>query len=158
MSMKMKASVAISSFFYIGFFPYSSGTLASIVTALIWFFFINLEVFPYLILILFITVAGTFVINKSLKHFQDSDPHAVVLDEVCGILITLIGAQHNFKNLLIGLVLFRFFDILKPLFIRRLEALPRGYGIMADDVLAGVYSMVLLSLFNYLGGSTWHLI
>lgn len=148
----MKISVAISSFFYTGFFPYSSGTLASLLTALIWFFFIKLDLVPYIVLVLLLTVVGTFIINQSLKYFDNKDPHAVVLDEVCGMLITLIGAGHSVTNLLIGLALFRIFDILKPFLIRRLEALPRGYGIMADDVLAGIYSMILLSLYNYLGG------
>lgn len=148
----MKISVAIASFFYTGFFPYSSGTVASLLTALIWFFFIKFELLPYILLVLILTVAGTFIINQSLKYFDNSDPHAVVLDEVCGMLITLIGVGHNVKNLIIGLILFRIFDITKPLLIRRLEALPKGYGIMADDVLAGIYSMILLNLYNYLGG------
>lgn len=74
------------------------------------------------------------------------DSSRVVIDEVSGMLIAILFLPHNLYILAGGLVLFRFFDILKPLGIRKLEALKGGTGVMADDVLAGIYSNVLLQL------------
>jgi phosphatidylglycerophosphatase A len=70
----------------------------------------------------------------------------VVIDEVAGMLITLIFIPITLKCVLTGLVLFRFFDITKPLFIRKMESLPKGWGVMADDVLAGIYAHIVLTI------------
>ena len=72
------------------------------------------------------------------------DSSKVVIDEVAGMMITLIAMPVNWKYIAAGLVLFRFFDIVKPLFIRSMEKLPKGWGVMADDVLAGVYAHLVL--------------
>ncbi len=74
------------------------------------------------------------------------DHGRVVIDEVAGMCITLLFVPVTIKFVLIGLVLFRFFDILKPLGIRQLEKLPGGWGVMADDVLAGIYANIVLQI------------
>ena len=74
------------------------------------------------------------------------DHGRVVIDEVAGMCITLLFVPVTLKFVLIGLVLFRFFDIVKPLGIRQLEKLPGGWGVMADDVLAGIYANVVLQI------------
>jgi phosphatidylglycerophosphatase A len=77
------------------------------------------------------------------------DSSKVVIDEVAGMLITLLFIPVTVNNLMVGLLLFRFFDIAKPLGIRKMEDLPKGWGVMADDVLAGIYAhIVLLVLVN----------
>lgn len=68
------------------------------------------------------------------------------MDEVIGMWITMLFVPFNNINLLIGFILFRFFDIAKPLGVRKLEALPRGVGVMADDVLAGIYANIVLQI------------
>lgn len=74
------------------------------------------------------------------------DPGHVVIDEVVGQWITLAGAVHlDWQSCLIGFILFRLFDIWKPPPVRQLEALPNGVGIMADDVMAGVYGALCLA-------------
>jgi phosphatidylglycerophosphatase A len=65
---------------------------------------------------------------------------------VAGMCITLLFIPVTWQYLLTGLVLFRFFDIVKPGYIRKSEALPAGWGVMADDILAGIYSNILLQL------------
>lgn len=152
----MKISKLISSFFYIGFIPPSSGTLASLVTILIWYYLISLPLSLFILLVIALCVIGVYSTKYSLKYFTSVDPKEVVIDEVCGMLISLIGVSVNYKNAIIAFLLFRFFDILKPLYIRRLESLPGAYGIMADDILAGIYSMIILNIINYLGGISWH--
>ena len=78
------------------------------------------------------------------------DPGHIVIDEVAGQWITLAGATAiSWRALLVGFVLFRLFDIWKPAPVRQLESLPEGTGIMADDMMAGVYGAVVLYLAGY---------
>jgi phosphatidylglycerophosphatase A len=74
------------------------------------------------------------------------DSYRVVIDEVAGMWVSLLFVPITTPTLLVGLVLFRFFDITKPLYIRRMEKLPGGVGVMMDDVLAGVYTNILLQI------------
>lgn len=79
------------------------------------------------------------------------DSYRVVIDEVAGMWVGMLLVPLTGPRLLVGLVLFRFFDIVKPLFIRKMEQLPGGVGVMMDDVLAGVYTNLLLHAGMYLG-------
>jgi phosphatidylglycerophosphatase A len=86
-----------------------------------------------------------------LERFWGQDPSRVVMDETVGVWIPLIVVgPGQWWWALAALVLFRFFDIVKPLGVRRMEALPGGWGVMADDVLAGVYSLLILFLAQWL--------
>lgn len=81
------------------------------------------------------------------------DSYRVVIDEVAGMWVSMLFIPITIPRLVAGLILFRFFDIVKPLYIRRMEQLPGGVGVMMDDVLAGVYSCLLLHAglqFNFL--------
>ena len=78
--------------------------------------------------------------------FRSKDSYRVVIDEVAGMGITLFAIPDTWQYVGIGLVLFRFFDIAKPLFIRKMEKLRGGWGVMLDDVLAGVYANLLLQI------------
>lgn len=79
------------------------------------------------------------------------DPQIVVIDEVAGQLIALIGVPFGWKTFLAGFVLFRGFDILKPPPVRQLEALPEGTGIVVDDVAAGLYAFAVMHLLLHFG-------
>jgi phosphatidylglycerophosphatase A len=79
------------------------------------------------------------------------DPQFVVIDEVAGQLVALIGVPVAWKSILAGFILFRAFDILKPPPVRQLEALPEGAGIVLDDVAAGVYALAVVHLFLHFG-------
>lgn len=80
--------------------------------------------------------AATIAARESGRH----DPGFVVIDEVAGQWITLLGSPTDWRHGLIALVLFRLFDITKPFPVRRLERLPEGWGIVFDDVAAGLYA------------------
>lgn len=85
--------------------------------------------------------------SRMVGETGSKDPQFVVIDEVVGQWISLAGAARlNWKSLLAGFVLFRLFDIWKPWPVRALEKLPRGYGIVMDDVMAGVYAALVLFL------------
>jgi phosphatidylglycerophosphatase A len=79
------------------------------------------------------------------------DPQFVVIDEVAGQLITLIAVPVSWKSLLLGFILFRGFDIVKPPPVRRLERLPQGVGIVIDDVGAGLYALAVMQVLLHFG-------
>jgi phosphatidylglycerophosphatase A len=79
------------------------------------------------------------------------DPQFVVIDEVAGQLITLIAVPVSWKSLLLGFILFRGFDIVKPPPVRQLEHLPEGIGIVLDDVGAGLYALAIMQIVLHFG-------
>ena len=91
--------------------------------------------------------AATRVARESGKH----DPSHVVIDEMAGQMVALIGAPLGWKSLLAGFILFRCFDIVKPPPVRQLERLPEGTGIVIDDIGAGLYALLVLQLLLWLG-------
>jgi len=90
-----------------------------------------------------ITAIGIWSSNV-VSRIWGKDPARVVIDEVAGMCISLLLVPVTIKYVVAALILFRFFDIAKPLFIKKLEKLPGGWGIMLDDVLAGVYANIVL--------------
>ena len=99
------------------------------------------SVFTLGLIILSFAAAG-----RCVSIFQREDPPGVVIDEVCGFLVCMFFVTPDLINLVLGFFLFRFFDIAKPFPIRRVEKLPGGYGIVMDDVLAGVYGNLCLQV------------
>jgi phosphatidylglycerophosphatase A len=98
-----------------------------------------------------ILVVGVWAAGRAEKFFGRTDPGHVVIDEVAGQVITFLAQpEASWKWLLAGFVLFRVFDVLKPFPVRQAERLPRGWGIMADDVLAGLYSLAVLAVLGHL--------
>ncbi len=95
------------------------------------------------LLTLALLVLGTLAAQR-VEGLWGKDSYRVVIDEVAGMWVGMLLIPVTGPRLLAGLVLFRFFDIVKPLFIRKMEALPGGVGVMMDDVLAGVYTNLLL--------------
>ncbi len=84
--------------------------------------------------------------TRVARGLGDKDPSRVVIDEVAGQWITLLFAPVSWKTLLVGFILFRAFDILKPPPVRQLERLPEGTGIVVDDVAAGLYALLAMQL------------
>ncbi len=100
------------------------------------------------LIILVITLAGVWAATRTETVLRRKDPGLVVVDEVAGQLLAFVFVPASVKPwaLVGGFILFRLFDIWKPYPVRRLEALESGLGIMADDVLAGIYAAVVLSI------------
>lgn len=135
----------IASIFGIGYIK-GGGTLAAIVTCpLIWAIWqLNIS-WALPVATVLVTLLGIYVGNK-VEPEWGKDSYRVVIDEVAGMMVTMLFVPANLYLLAIGLVLFRLFDIVKPLYIRRMEALPAGTGVMMDDVLAGVYGNIVLQV------------
>ncbi len=143
--------------FGIGMVGKGGGTVASAVTAGLWLAASRIEslnIFPYASLTLLAAVAATAlgVVASGIiaRELGKKDPSEVVIDEVAGQLIALIAVPIHWKSALAALILFRVFDILKPPPVRNLEALPRGWGIMMDDVAAGFYALVIMQVLTRL--------
>jgi phosphatidylglycerophosphatase A len=101
-----------------------------------------------LVLILVLAAVGVWAATRAEKLLARKDPGAVVVDEVVGQLITFLFVPFNIGwwAIIVGFLAFRLFDIVKPYPARRFELLESGLGIMADDVMAGVYGAILMSL------------
>ena len=142
----MNLNKIIASIFGIGFLK-GGGTYAAIVTCgfiwLLWQSPVLQNPWYLFIITVVVTILGVYVSNKVEPDWGE-DSSRVVIDEVAGMLISVLFIPPNLYFLLAGLVLFRFFDILKPLGIRKMEDMGGGAGVMMDDVLAGVYSNILL--------------
>jgi len=132
--------------------PVMPGTAASMATTLAYYLIyrISFRILPelHLSVICLITIAGVFVSARASRILGKEDPSVVVIDEVAGQLTALWFLPVNFFNLVAGTFLFRLFDIWKPYPIRRLEKLENGVGIMADDLLAGIYANLVLQAAN----------
>jgi phosphatidylglycerophosphatase A len=131
----------------IGYIGKGAGTAAAVVTCLVWYAAHpdGHNFIPALIVTLLISALGIWSGNV-VEAIWGKDHNRVVIDEVAGMCIALLWVPVTPLNILMGLILFRFFDILKPLFIRRLEDLPGGWGVMFDDILAGVYANIVLQV------------
>jgi phosphatidylglycerophosphatase A len=149
----------VATFFGAGRLRPGPGTWGSLAAALLWWL-LAAQLSPSIRLpvILFLIVAATAIgipaATLEARGCGKKDPQHVVIDEVAGQLVTLIACPILWKPLLAGFILFRAFDIVKPPPIRSLEKLPEGTGIVMDDLLAGIYGLIVLQVllhFHWLG-------
>ena len=126
------------------------GTIAAMICCVIWWFVQNDGVFNKWMIVVtaVITIIGIWSATVVEKDWG-KDSSRVVIDEVAGMCIGLLFIPVTVKWIVVGLVLFRFFDIVKPLYIRKAEALHAGWGVMADDILAGIYTNLVLQVIIY---------
>ena len=149
--------IIIASGFGSGFSPFAPGTAGALVAVIIWtvlFYVIpfNILLVVTSLLIVLFTAAGIWSADK-LESEWGKDPSKVVVDEMVGVWIALPAVPvGNVWYILFAFLLFRFFDIFKPLGIRKMEQLEGGIGVMADDILAGIYSFLLLMGVRWLIG------
>lgn len=142
---------AISSVFGIGYIGKGGGTVAAIAACIAWYFLHagGYTVLQQIAISLVISLIGIWSGNVVEKDWG-KDNKKVVIDEVAGMCIALIAVPGSYAGIVAALVLFRFFDIAKPLFIRNTEKLPGGLGVMMDDIVAGIYANLILQFFIYL--------
>jgi phosphatidylglycerophosphatase A len=151
---RSRFSWLIATFFGLGYAWPGPGTYASAITVLLWATAARAVPAPWLLPVgiaaaVLITLAGIPVSTAVARESGRKDPGFVVIDEVSGQMIALLGVPLNWKYLLVSFILFRSFDIVKPFPLRRLEKLPDGVGIMMDDVGAGLYALFLVHLWRY---------
>ncbi len=138
-----------------GFLPLAPGTWGAIFAIIVWLpLYLWASAATTLIVtaiaIVVVTIAGTWASSVS-ERYWGKDPVVACVDETVGQWISLLPVAPfcPWWEILVSLALFRFFDIFKPLGIRSMERLPRGYGMMADVILSGIYAVVILVVLNY---------
>ena len=140
-----------------GYAPIAPGTAGAAVGCLLlwlYIYFIGIGNYWYfqigfLLITIFTTILGAIATREVEKEWGE-DPSKVVIDEIIGVWISLLFLPLTWQNILIGFILFRIFDIAKPFGIRRLEAVKNGWGVMLDDVLAGIYANVCLQIYLFI--------
>ncbi|MBI3189543.1 MAG: phosphatidylglycerophosphatase A [Ignavibacteriales bacterium] len=144
----------IATGFFSGYSPFAPGTAGSFIGLLLYFIPGFEHTLTLSIIITFTFVLGTFVSSKMEKQFGD-DPSIVVIDEVVGMWISLLFLPKTLLVAVLAFFLFRAHDIVKIPPARQLEAVPNGFGIMLDDVVAGIYAnvsvKVSLVVLEYIG-------
>ncbi|HEY3382081.1 MAG TPA: phosphatidylglycerophosphatase A [Vicinamibacterales bacterium] len=149
--MKSRLAILLATFGYVGHFPIAPGTAGS-AAAIPLYLLLRWAGMPALdvavIVVLF--AAGCWAGSEAEAHYGRTDPGQVVLDEVIGMLLTLLFLPVSWIGVLLGFLLFRLFDVFKPFPARQCERLPGGLGIMADDAVAGIYGNMALRLIIWL--------
>lgn len=146
-TLRARAALALASFGYVGFAPVAPGTFGSaaafvVFAPLRWAAIPGLELAAAAVLF----AAGVWSARLTEEHLGVEDPGPVVIDEVVGMLISLLWLPSSWPVFAAAFVAFRVFDIIKPFPADRLEGLHGGWGIMADDVMAGVYANLAVQL------------
>ncbi|WP_297444433.1 phosphatidylglycerophosphatase A [Desulfurobacterium sp.] len=136
----------IATGFYSGKLPKMPGTWGSITAAILLYFFWP-ESIVYQLAIIAVTFVLSTISSQSLsEQLGDKDPDSVVIDEIVGMEIAMLGIKTTLPAVVAALVIFRIIDIMKPPPIKLFEKLPGGFGITVDDMFAGLYSNILLRL------------
>lgn len=132
----------------LGFSPFAPGTVGALGGCAV-AILLRYMAWPNAILV-FLTLlmlpVGVYCSNK-LETEWGKDPSEIVIDEIVGMWVAMWALPSGWPYVLVAFILFRFLDIYKPLFIRKLETLKGGWGIMLDDVLAGIYANLAIQLF-----------
>ncbi|MES2881419.1 MAG: phosphatidylglycerophosphatase A [Bacteroidota bacterium] len=134
--------------FGIGYIQKGAGTVAALFCCIVWLLCHQTQTSNTLIDLIctaFIFFAGLWsssLVEKNWGH----DSNRIVIDELLGMCVALLFVPVSLTTVAIAFLFFRFFDIAKPLYIRRVEKLPGGWGVMTDDLLAGIYANLLLQI------------
>lgn len=130
----------------VGYFPLAPGTFGTLLAIPIYYFLSEIPSPLYEITLLGFFFLAVWISEKAGSLFGKKDDSRIVIDEIMGFFVTMLWIPKTILWVIIGFFLFRFFDILKPPPIRLLERVRGGYGVVLDDVLAGVYGSIVLHL------------
>ena len=142
-------AVAIATVGGVGRAPIAPGTVASALTAFV------LWALPFsrvsvVIAFIVVTVVGTWAAEHAERVLGTKDPGAIVIDEVAGMTLSVLVLPLTVPVLAVAFVLFRVFDVLKPPPARQAQALPGGFGVMVDDLFAGLYALAIVAALHAL--------
>jgi phosphatidylglycerophosphatase A len=140
-----RIGVFIATCAYVGYAPVAPGTFGSAIGLAVFYVVrhqrsTTVEVAA----IVALAAVGLWSATEAEHHFGGIDPGPVVIDEVIGMLITLAFIPVNMAGAIVAFLIFRFLDVVKPWPARRLEQLPGGFGVVLDDMMAGVYGNVMM--------------
>ena len=135
----------ISTFFYIGYLPFIPGTFGSIAGVFL-YYLLKDSISIYTIFSCILIILGFLVSGPAERMLNKKDASCIVIDEVCGMLLSLSFLPYDIKIVVLAFILFRILDALKPFPLDRLQRLKGGPGIMADDLVAGLYTNIILQI------------
>ncbi len=144
-----RLATLVASFLYTGFFPFAPATFATAVFLAAYWLVPGGEWTAHWAVLVATTMVAVPASTR-VERAHGKDPNCVVIDEVVGIQIALAFAEPTLAGVIAAFLLFRLFDIWKPFPIHRLQSLPGGWGIVADDALAGLYARVVLAVISWL--------
>ena len=135
----------ISTFFYLGYLPVLPGTFGSIAGVFL-FYLIKDSVFTHILLTLLFIILGLLTTTRAEKIFNKKDARCIVIDEISGMLLALLFIPYDITSIVIAFILFRILDALKPYPANRLQNMKGSIGIMGDDIVAGLYTNIILQV------------
>ena len=144
-------SKAITTLFGAGYIKYAPGTIGSILTVLIWYLISsNYGQIYFFGLLIILTVSSYYLIKKYMSVYIKKDPQEIIIDEFIGISIPLlfISSYQSYFEIFLVFVSFRIFDIFKIYPVNKAEILEGPIGIILDDVIAGIYTLIILLIFQ----------
>lgn len=133
--------------FFVGYSPVAPGTFGTLIGIPLYLILSPQGTNIYIIFTTLFIILGIEISSLAETIFNEHDSSKIIIDEIAGFLITMLFIPVNIKFILSGFVLFRIFDIWKPVPVSHLQKLPGGLGIMADDLMAGIYSNIILQIF-----------
>jgi len=150
--IKSRLLLLVAEFFYCGRSPYAPGTVGSLGALLIWvpLLYSSCPSWLYLLILISLFFLGLWASSYGIAYYKKPDPKQVVIDEVVGIGIPFLVLSPHFIDVIVAFLLFRFFDIVKPWPIKIVERrFKNAWGVMLDDVIAGFFALVLISLAKF---------
>jgi len=148
MVTKDKIIKVLATGFGAGLSPVMPGTAGTLVGVLLCLAFLPLHwIFRFIFVAVLVGVA-VYVSGRAEEIYGKKDDQRIVIDEIAGFLVAMLPVAINFLNLALAFVLFRIFDIWKPYPLRKFQEFPGGWGVVVDDIGAGIYAAAILILFN----------
>jgi phosphatidylglycerophosphatase A len=135
---------AISSFFFVGYLPLIPGTFGSIAGVGLFYLLKGLTPFAYFLFVAGLIILGLAASGLAERLLNRKDPRCIVIDEVAGMLVALSFMPHDFKIIFLAFLIFRILDTLKPFPAGRIQNNYGAIGVMGDDLVAGIYTNIVL--------------
>ena len=147
MNFKQKSVLFLATGCYVGNLPIAPGTFGSVLGLSLCYFLSKIGLLLAMFLAIAFILCAMWIAHEAEKVLQAKDPGCIVIDEIAGMILTLIGLPFNMMTIILGFAMFRGLDIWKPYPIRFLEKkLPGGVGVVMDDVAAGILSNIILRI------------
>ncbi len=151
-SIKEYLAFLIATGGFVGKIPLAPGTLGTLVAIPIMLIYWDKGILAQLSITAAVFFLGLWASIVIVEKYKEKDPEYIVVDEIAGFMVGMIGIEPTLIHLAIGFVLFRLYDIVKPPPIKMFEKLPSGLGVMVDDIIAGLYTwacmIILVKFFN----------
>ena len=140
-----------ASSFGVGFFPYFPGTIASLIILVpIWYLKQIFSFYSFILFIFLLTIVFLYVVSKAIENLKDKDPKFIIIDEYLGQSYALIFCDENLLQYFFAFLLFRIFDIVKPFPINLIDLHKNSFGVIFDDILAGIFSGFIIYFFIWI--------